>query len=40
MAEYEKNVLFELKQATKLFDFKAYEDSFKKLEESHKDLYG
>lgn len=38
VGEFEKNVLYELKQATKLFNFKAYEQSFNKLEEAYKDL--
>lgn len=39
VGEFEKNVLNELKNATKLFNFKAYEQSFSKLEDSYKDTY-
>lgn len=32
-------MLQELKNVTKLFNFKAYEQSFQKLEESYRDLF-
>lgn len=39
LGNFQQQVLKELKEATKHFSFKAYEQSFQKLEESHKENF-